>query len=516
VTQTVTHTPASLAPGGKLDRYELVCPIAEGGMARVWVARLRGKHGFEKLVAIKTILPRFAGDPRFREMFLDEARIASRIDHPNVAQIFDLGEEREVLYLVMEYVDGDALSKLNRSCQKKGVPIPAGIVLRVLADACAGLHEAHELKGPLGRPLGIVHRDVSPHNVLCSTRGIVKIIDFGIAQTDTGDRGTADSGVLKGKIQYMAPEQALGRTVDRRADVWAVGAILYHLLASKAPYEGETQLATLHLLGSGVPPQPLPPDVHPAIAAVARKALAYEPAKRYATAAELRDAIERAMIVAQLTTTCADVSAFSAEHLAERAQRRRDAIERALAAAAERTRAEGASAITTWSGEMPALATSPNPLPSEAFDARTRSAARVSAPPPGARSYATLGSAALDASRPLAASAKARKPALTLLAFALGLAVVAGASMTLLHPRRLAGASPLAAARGAMDPTAGTTSAVSPASLPTSPGGLASSLPSSSASSLPEIDVRATPPPTPRTAPEKRGRRLPRPRLDEQ
>src|SRR5579883_3080329 len=159
-TGAAPHPESHLAPGYKLDRYELLCPIAEGGMASVWIARQRGKHGFEKHVAIKTILPKFAADMRFQQMFLDEARIASRIEHPNVAQIFDLGEEHDVLYLAMEYVDGDAISKLRRACKKKGVAIPHAIVLRMFADACAGLHEAHELSED-GRSLGVVHRDIS-------------------------------------------------------------------------------------------------------------------------------------------------------------------------------------------------------------------------------------------------------------------------------------------------------------------------------------------------------------------
>src|SRR5580698_8583119 len=128
-------------------------------MASVWIARQRGKHGFEKLVALKTILPQYAADMRFQQMFLDEARIASRIEHANVAQILDLGEEHDVLYLAMEYVDGDALSKLNKACQRKGVKIPPGVIMRVLADACSGLHEAHELKAADGSVLEIVHRD---------------------------------------------------------------------------------------------------------------------------------------------------------------------------------------------------------------------------------------------------------------------------------------------------------------------------------------------------------------------
>jgi serine/threonine-protein kinase len=388
-------------------------------MASVWVARQRGKHGFEKLVAIKTILPKFAADIRFQEMFLDEARIASRIEHVNVAQILDLGEEREILYIVMEYVDGDALSKLYRAGQRKGIRTPTGVVLRVLADACAGLHEAHELKDFGGRPLDIVHRDISPHNILVSTRGIAKLIDFGIAKarsrvgTDTG------SGMLKGKIQYMAPEQALGHNVDRTADVWAVGAILYHMLAGRPPYEGDNQLATLHLLGSGRPPVPLGPDVHPAIASVVARALSHTPEKRFGTAAELRAAIENAMGEAGIVTTPGDVAAFGAEHLSERAERRRQAIDSALTAAAERRRVEDLlrpaverMSIATVPPQSSARLIAPPSIdsvrPPEAMTmpevpaaktptaAVARLTARLSEPPPHSPSYATLGPAALE------------------------------------------------------------------------------------------------------------------------
>src|SRR5258708_3575069 len=155
-----------LVPGYRLDRYELLCPIGTGGMASVWVARLRGKHGFEKLVAIKTILARYARDPRFQQMFLDEARIASRIDHPNVAQILDLGDHQGVLFLAMEWIEGEALYKLARAVHETGVTLAPAVALRIVAEVCAGLHAAHELRDRDGRPLGIVHRDVSPHNVL--------------------------------------------------------------------------------------------------------------------------------------------------------------------------------------------------------------------------------------------------------------------------------------------------------------------------------------------------------------
>ncbi len=341
MTAAATHSGSRLAPGYKLDRYELLCPIAEGGMASVWVARQRGKHGFEKLVAIKTILPAFANDPRFQAMFLDEARIASRIEHANVAQILDLGEEHDVLYLAMEYVDGDSFSKLNHACTRAKMRMPAGILLRVLADACAGLHEAHELLDSEGKPLEIVHRDVSPHNLLVSTKGVAKVIDFGIAKARSRAGGETNSGVLKGKIQYMAPEQALGRSVDRRADVWAVGVILYYYLTGKPPYEADNQLAALHLLGSGRPPVPLPPTVHRSIAHVVRKALAHDPENRYPTADALRAALEKAMVDARVETKPSDVAAFAAEHLAKRAAKRHRAVELALAAAAERQRGEG-------------------------------------------------------------------------------------------------------------------------------------------------------------------------------
>ena len=417
---------SSLAPGYKLDRYELLCPIAEGGMASVWVARQRGKHGFEKVVAIKTILPKFAGDVRFQEMFLDEARIASRIEHMNVAQIFDLGEEHDILYLAMEYVEGDALSKINRACSKRGVRIPTAILLRVLADTCSGLHEAHEMKEPSGRRLDIVHRDVSPHNILVSTKGVAKLIDFGIATAQSRAGAETSSGVLKGKIQYMAPEQALGRPLDRRADVWAIGAVLYALLSGRPPYEADNPLATLNLLGSGRPPMPLPSSVHPSIAAIVRRALSFSPDQRHATAADMRDAIERAMVSSQNTATVADVAAFAAEYISDRVEKRRHTVEVALAAALERQQAEervrpaierrSASVLPSHAGSPPwpppSSGALPSPIPlvaktiAEAPAAKppsTEALARLTPrlsepPPPQASSYATLGSAALDTS----------------------------------------------------------------------------------------------------------------------
>jgi len=333
---SITPRPSNLIAGYWLDRYELLCPIATGGMAEAWVARLQGKFGFEKLVAIKTILPKFAADPCFQRMFLDEARIASRIEHTNVAQTLDLGDEGGLLYLVMEWVDGDGLNKLHSVVEKKGASLPRGILLRIVADVCGGLHAAHELRGSDGSLLHVVHRDVSPQNILISTRGEAKLIDFGVAKARDRMAGDTNAGVLKGKVRYMAPEQALGREVDRRADLWGVGALLYHLLAGRPPFEGANPLATLHLLASGNPPPPLPADIPDPIARVVRHALAHSRDARPATAAEMQAAIERAMVEADVSTTIAEVAQFVALHLADRAAQRKQAIELALRAASER------------------------------------------------------------------------------------------------------------------------------------------------------------------------------------
>ena len=334
-------TPPKASPlqaGYCLDRYELLCPIAEGGMASVWVARIVGKHGFEKLVAIKTILPQFAADPRFQKMFLDEARIASGIEHANIAQILDLGEFNEVLYLVMEFVDGDALSKIQRVVEKKGEKIPTGVLLRIGADICAGLHAAHELHDKEGTLLGVVHRDVSPQNVLISARGVAKVIDFGIAKARDRLAGETSTGQLKGKVLYMAPEQAMGVDLDRRADVYAVGAILYHLLCGKPVFEGPNQLSTVYLLASARAADPLPEEVPAPIRDAVHRAIEKDPTKRFATAADLGAALERPMVETGTSTAPPDVARFVAATVGDRAAKRKEALALAMKAAGDRVR----------------------------------------------------------------------------------------------------------------------------------------------------------------------------------
>jgi len=319
-----------LRAGYKLDRYELLCPIASGGMAAVWLARLRGKRGFEKLFAIKTIRTELVEDPRFQEMFLDEARIASGIQHPNVAQILDLGEQQDVLFIVMEWVDGDSLAKIRKLLSKRGTKIPVGLALRLLADACAGLHAAHELSDDTGQPLGIVHRDVSPQNILVGAAGAVKVIDFGIAKAQNRQQGETRTGVVKGKIQYMAPEQVKkGRTVDRRADVWSLGICLHELVAGRPPNDGDDDVEVIRKLMADEAPvraEGLPE----AIVRVLDRSMALDVDARYPTAAGMQRGLEGAMKELGEAATSEDVASFLRAELPELADRRRQVVARAV------------------------------------------------------------------------------------------------------------------------------------------------------------------------------------------
>jgi eukaryotic-like serine/threonine-protein kinase len=325
-----------LVAGYRLDRYELLCPIASGGMATVWLAQLRSKRGFEKLFAIKTIRTELLEDTRFQEMFLDEARIASGIQHPNVAQILDLGEQRDVLFIVMEWVDGDSLAKVRRLLSKRGQKLPLGVSLRILADACAGLHAAHELRDSHGEPLGIVHRDVSPQNVLVATSGTVKVIDFGIAKAQNRKQGETRTGVVKGKIQYMAPEQVKkGRTVDRRADIWSLGVCLHELVTGKTPSDGDDDVEVIRKLLADEAPG-VASDLPEPIRRILDASIALDPDARYPTAAGMQRALEGALKELGEQVTGEDVASFLRTELPELAQVRRDVVSKALHGATER------------------------------------------------------------------------------------------------------------------------------------------------------------------------------------
>lgn len=458
---------SELRPGYRLDRYELIYPIAEGGMARVWIARQLGKHGFEKLVAIKTILPGLASEVRFQQMFLDEARLASAIEHTNVARILDLGEQHDLLYIVMEWIDGEALNRVQRSLARLGVPIPNGILLRVMADVCAGLHAAHELRDRSGKLACVVHRDVSPQNILISMDGVSKIIDFGIAKAL--DRASADTttGTIKGKIQFMAPEQALGQPIDRRADVWAVGAVLYNFFAGRPIYDDDSQLSMLHKLTLGVPPPPLPSRVPASIANVILGALQHDPRQRWSTTEQMQFGLERAMIDLGCHTTASGVAAFLGQHFADRAAARRRTIEMATAAV---RRLE-----SSFSGAAPSSAPIEFPPPprssSSLLDVASLTPSLVSAgrtPTPigvgdGVKQHssASLGSAAMDA----LPRAKRRHWGLWIA----GAAAVSAIAAFIVLSRYAGQAAPSATAEVAKESTAAQGPAAVPVSAPSPP-----------------------------------------------
>ncbi len=248
--------------GERLDRFELIAEIASGGMATVFLARLSGVAGFQRLVAIKRLHPHLAHEPEFVEMFLDEARLAARIHHPNVVPIQEVGESDQGYYLVMDYVEGDTLARVLAKATKGQTRVPYAVTIRILLDVLAGLHAAHQMKDDHGMPLEIVHRDVSPQNILVGVDGVSRVVDFGVARA-ASRLSTTRSGQLKGKLAYMAPEQARGGVIDRRADLFSCGIVLWEALATKRLFKGDGEAETLNrvLYEPILAPSSVRPDV---------------------------------------------------------------------------------------------------------------------------------------------------------------------------------------------------------------------------------------------------------------
>ena len=276
----------------RIGRYELLGEIASGGMATVFLGRAVGVKGFSRLVAIKRLHPHLEREEDFVSAFLDEARLAARIRHPNVVPTLDV-DDRDGLYIVMEYVEGDRMLGLLRHAVKANEPIPVGIAFRIAIEALAGLHAAHDLLDDDGAPLNLVHRDVSPQNVLIGIDGVTKITDFGIAKAESRLVTTRD-GQLKGKIAYMAPEQARGGGIDRRVDVFAMGILVWEMLSSRRLFKGDNDVEVL----SAVLSNPIPslrsvlPSVPEEVDAVVMRALDRDPAGRYDSASDFADALE--------------------------------------------------------------------------------------------------------------------------------------------------------------------------------------------------------------------------------
>ena len=322
---------SQLAAGSTLGRYELLIPIAKGGMAQVWAARLRGSRGFQKLVAIKTILSGALDNTRLEQMFLAEAQLASQIHHPNVVGTLELGEHEGMLYLVMEWVDGEPVSQVMTLALEHG-GMPLTVAVSLIAQACQGLHAAHELRDDNGNLLGVVHRDVSPQNLLVMPNGTAKLVDFGVAKATARASNLTEVGEVKGKFSYMAPEQVQAQSVDRRADIFALGILAYLLTTGKHPFRGASPGETVKNIMSDKPPvapSALIPDYPAGLEAVILKALQKSPERRFETAEEMFAALEAALPEALETGFHQDVAAYLGKVLGPRANQRRAAIRQA-------------------------------------------------------------------------------------------------------------------------------------------------------------------------------------------
>ena len=276
-----------------LGDYSLLTKLASGGMATVYVARKSGVAGFERLVAIKCCHPHLRDDDEFVSMFLDEARLAASIRHPNVVATLDVSDG-DYLYLVMEYIEGCSLGNLVRHASKAGKTLPPAIAVRVIIDMLLGLHAAHELKDSDGTTLGLVHRDVSPQNILVGIDGVSRITDFGIAFA-TARSTVTQEGRIKGKFSYLSPEQAKSQPVTRRMDVFSAGTVLWEALTGRPLFRRSDDAATISAVLSGVipPPSTIHRDLPKGLDAVVLKALQRNPDTRYQTAAEFAEALER-------------------------------------------------------------------------------------------------------------------------------------------------------------------------------------------------------------------------------
>lgn len=306
-----------------LGRYRVVDEIGIGGMASVHLARMDGPGGFQKWVAIKRIHPHLVEDESFVNMFLDEARVAARISHPNVAAVFELGKHEDTYWIAMEYLHGEPLREVMRRTEELGQPMPPEIACRVIADSAEGLHAAHELVGKNGEKLGLVHRDVTPHNLFVTYDGCTKVVDFGIAKFASRMASTR-AGTLKGKLAYMSPEQVAGEPIDRRTDCFALGVVLWELTTGQRLFRMDSDLDTLAKVQECSVPRPstivrgYPIDLE----RIVMKALAKTKDERYRTAREFSRALQSLLMRRGLFIASDEVSAYMGAIFTERMQKR--------------------------------------------------------------------------------------------------------------------------------------------------------------------------------------------------
>ena len=302
---------AALITDQRFGRYTLVAKIGHGGMAEVFLAANRGPAGFTKLAVLKRLHPHLEDEPSLVGMFLDEARLAARLNHPNVVQTFDVGDVEGLHYLAMEYLEGQSLARVLRHAQRTGEPLPLSVGCRIFMEALDGLSYAHLLKDYDGTPLNVVHRDISPGNLFLTYDGQVKVLDFGIAKAGTQLTETR-AGQVKGKFAYIAPEQARPGAHDHRADLWSLGVVMWEAFSGKRLFKGESEVSTLHnalsseILSLDSASQEIPSE----LSQVVDRALQRDPDKRYGSAQQMREDLGAFMTSAGLRASRSDVGAF--------------------------------------------------------------------------------------------------------------------------------------------------------------------------------------------------------------
>jgi hypothetical protein len=311
-----------LPAGTHLGRYEVIRLLSVGGMAEIYLARADGIGGFEKRVVIKRMLPHFAIQPDYVRMFLAEARLAARLEHPNIVSVHDIGEETGNYHYAMEYVRGGDLRDLLRAAARAGEAVPLGVAVGIALGVCSGLDHAHNATDGHGHSLEVVHRDVSLSNVLVSFDGAVKVTDFGVAKMDEADHRTR-TGTLKGKVAYMSPEQCRGLSLDRRSDVFAIGILLYELVTCRRLFGGAGELVTLQRIVREDAPSAshYRPTCPPALDEIIARALARDREKRYASAREMGRDLEALVRTERLATSSSEIAAFVVQMIGGPAQR---------------------------------------------------------------------------------------------------------------------------------------------------------------------------------------------------
>ncbi len=319
--QVATHA------GARFGKYTLIDRIAVGGMAEIFLARQAGLEGFEKTIVIKRIRPHLSKQSAFVKMFLNEAKLAAQLNHPNIVQIYDLGRINDSYFIAMEYISGRDMSRIIPKAEKAGIPFPMIYALRIASNICEGLFYAHTKTDAYGNPLHVVHRDVTPENILVGFNGTVKIVDFGIAKANSQIEQTR-AGEIKGKLSYMSPEQCMGHPLDARSDLFSFGSVIYEWITGYKLFTGENEMAILKSIIDGkiYPPSYFKEDVPEAVERILMKALDKDKTKRYQSAWEMQFDIDTYLASSEFTPSNIHLSNFLKQIFGDEIEREKELL----------------------------------------------------------------------------------------------------------------------------------------------------------------------------------------------